>query len=144
MRRGEVAKVMYHLKDFGDVCALFRSYAHRLRVKAQVRGWVGGGRVVREEARVGGGRLPAIGQAASTHVVLRCSRAVPLAAAARRRGRSQPGRHRGAVHPDHRNLQPAPGRECSAARPLACPTAEPANCGGWGVSVRVCPYHSCT
>ena len=58
MRRGEVAKVMYHLKDFGDVCGLFRSYAHRLKLKAQVCGgggcvwvWVCVVKVFREEGQ---------------------------------------------------------------------------------------------
>lgn len=38
MRRGEVAKVMYHLDDFGDVCVLFRNYALTIAEKAQVGG----------------------------------------------------------------------------------------------------------
>lgn len=35
MRRGEVAKVMYRLEDFGDVCVLFQNYADAIAAKAE-------------------------------------------------------------------------------------------------------------
>lgn len=35
IRRGEVAKIMYHLQDFADVCVLFRNYALAIADKAQ-------------------------------------------------------------------------------------------------------------
>jgi len=36
MRRGETAKIMYHLSDFGGACAQFRQYARQISAKAQV------------------------------------------------------------------------------------------------------------
>lgn len=35
MRRGEVAKVMYRLDDFADVCAAFLNYAEDLKAKVE-------------------------------------------------------------------------------------------------------------
>lgn len=35
MRRGEVAKVMYHMQDFADTCVLFRNYAAVIAAKAK-------------------------------------------------------------------------------------------------------------
>jgi farnesyl-diphosphate farnesyltransferase len=37
MRRGEVAKLIFHLRDFGDVCYLFRKYASEISAKAQAQ-----------------------------------------------------------------------------------------------------------
>ena len=36
MRRGEVARIMFHLSDFADVCVLFRNHAGALGEAAQV------------------------------------------------------------------------------------------------------------
>lgn len=35
MRRGETAKIFFHLKDFADVCVLFSKYASKIHAKAQ-------------------------------------------------------------------------------------------------------------
>lgn len=37
MRRGETAKIWWHLDDFADACALFRVYARQISAQAQVQ-----------------------------------------------------------------------------------------------------------